>query len=94
MNKTSIYDTLILAAALLLSGALYAQNGASRQPLPAFKYRANNNADTARQYKVTPNRENRAVSVCAVWNLSDTSERTLWRMADSTGKVAAEDTII
>ena len=53
-----------------------------------------NNADTARQYKVAPNRENRAVSICAVWNLSDTAERILWRMADSIGKVAAEATII
>ena len=67
MNRTSISNRFILtAAALLLSGALYAQNGASRQPLPAFKYRADNGTDTARQYKVTPNRENRAVSVCAV----------------------------
>ena len=91
MNRTSISNRFILtAAALLLSGALYAQNGASRQPLPAFKYRADNNADTARQYKVAPNRENRAVSVCAVWNMTDTAERTLWRMADSSGKVVAE----
>ena len=90
MYRTSISNTIILAAALLLSGALSAQNGANRQPLPAFKYRADNGMDTARQYKVASNRDNRAVSVCAVWNLSDTSERTLWRMADSTGKVAAE----
>ena len=90
MNRTSISGTLILASMLLLSGALSAQNGASRQPLPTFKYRADNNADTARQYKVAPNKENRAVSVCAVWNLTDTAERTLWRMTDSTGKVAAK----
>ncbi|MBO7624353.1 MAG: hypothetical protein J6S82_03495, partial [Bacteroidales bacterium] len=90
MNRTSISGTLILASMLLLSGALSAQNSASRQPLPTFKYRADNNADTARQYKVAPNKENRAVSVCAVWNLTDTAERTLWRMADSTGKVAAK----
>ena len=45
---------------------------------PSF---GDNNADTARQYKVAPNKENRAVSVCAVWNLSDTAERTLWRNA-------------
>ena len=89
MDRTSISNRFILTAALLLSGALYAQNGASRQPLPAFKYRADNNADTARQYKVAPNRENRAVSVCAVWNLSDTSERTLWRMADNISKTFA-----
>ncbi len=75
---------------MLLSNPLSAQSNASKQPLPAFKYRADNNADTARQYKVAPNRENRAVSVCAVWNLTDTAERTLWRMADSSGKVAAK----
>ena len=39
-------QTRFLAAALLLSGALSAQNGVSRQPLPAFKYRADNGADT------------------------------------------------
>ena len=91
MDRTSISNRFILTAAMmLLSGALYAQNGASRQPLPAFKYRADNNADTARQYKVAPNRENRAVSVCAVWNLTDTAEMTLWSMADSSGKVSAK----
>jgi hypothetical protein len=90
MYRTSISYTIILAAALLLSGALSAQNGVSRQPLPAFKYRADNSADTARQCKVIPNRETKAVSVCAVWNLSDTVERTLWSMADSSGKVAAK----
>ena len=90
MNRTSISGTLILASMLLLSGALSAQNGASRQPLPTFKYRADNTADTARQYKVVPGKETKAVSVCAVWNLTDTAERTLWRMADSTGKVAAK----
>ena len=90
MNRTSISGTLILASMLLLSGALSAQNGANRQPLPAFKYRADNVTDTSRTFKVAPNKENRAVSVCAVWNLSDTAERTLWRMADSSGKVAAK----
>ena len=30
------------------------------------------------------------MSVCAVWNLTDTAERILWRMADSSGKVAAK----
>ena len=69
---------------------LFAQSNVSKQPHPNFRYRADNNADTARQYKVAPNRENRAVSVCAAWNLTDTSERTLWRMADSSGKVAAK----
>ena len=90
MNRTSISGTLILASMLLLSGALSAQNGANRQPLPAFKYRADNVTDTSRTFKVAPNKENRAVSVCAVWNLTDTAERTLWRMADSSGKVAAK----
>ena len=91
MDRTSISNRFILtAAALLLSGALYAQSNVSKQPLPTFKYRADNNADTARQYKVAPSRENRAVSVCAVWNLTDTAERTLWSMADSSGKVAAK----
>ena len=90
MDRTSISNRFILtAAALLLSGALSAQN-TSKQPLPAFKYRADNGTDTARIYTVAASRENRAVSVCAVWNLPDTAERTLWRMADSTGKVAAK----
>ena len=81
---------MAVTAVSLLSNPLFAQSNASKQPLPTFKYRADNNADTARQYKVAPNKENRAVSVCAVWNLTDTAERTLWRMADSTGKVAAK----
>ena len=91
MDRTSISNRFILtAAALLLSGALYAQSNVSKQPLPTFKYRAGNTADTSRQCKVFPNRETKAVSVCAVWNLSDTVERTLWSMADSSGKVAAK----
>ena len=95
MDRTSISNRFILtAAALLLSGALYAQSNVSKQPLPTFKYRAGNTADTSRQCKVFPNRETKAVSVCAVWNLTDTTERTLWSMADSSGKVAAKDTII
>ena len=77
-------------AMLLLSGSLCAQSNASKQPLPTFKYKADNAADTARQCKVFPNRETKAVSVCAVWNLTDTAERTLWSMADSSGKVAAK----
>ncbi|MBO7625792.1 MAG: T9SS type A sorting domain-containing protein [Bacteroidales bacterium] len=77
-------------AVLLLSNQLFAQNNASKQPLPTFKYRADNAADTSRQCKVNPNRETKAVSVCAVWNLADTAERTLWSMADSSGKVAAK----
>ena len=80
----------VTAAMLLLSASLFAQSNASKHPLPAFKYRADNAADTSRQYKVVPNRETKAVSVCAVWNLTDTAERTLWRMADSSGKVAAK----
>ena len=90
MARTNISNAFLLAAIMLLSNQLFAQSNASKQPLPAFKYRADNNADTARQYKVAPNKENRAVSVCAVWNLTDTAERILWRMADSSGKVAAK----
>ncbi|MBP5613028.1 MAG: hypothetical protein J6X35_02625, partial [Bacteroidales bacterium] len=55
-----------------------------------WQWNADNTADTARQYKVIPNKETKAVSVCAVWNLTDTAERILWRMADSSGKVAAK----
>ncbi|MBQ5532006.1 MAG: hypothetical protein IIU04_00500, partial [Bacteroidales bacterium] len=77
-------------AVLLLSNQLFAQSNVSKQPLPTFKYRADNTADTARQYKVIPGKETKAVSVCAVWNLTDTAERTLWSMADSSGKVAAK----
>jgi len=80
----------VMMAAMLLSASLFAQSNASKQPLPAFKYRADNAADTARQYKAIPNRETKAVSVCAVWNLTDTAERNLWSMADSSGKVAAK----
>ena len=90
MYRTSISYTIILAAALLLSGALSAQSNASKQPLPTFKYKADNTTDTAHQCKVVPNKETKAVSVCAVWNLTDTAERTLWSMADSSGKVAAK----
>ena len=74
----------------LTADLLFAQCNVSKQPHPDFRYRADNGTDTARIYNVAPSRENRAVSVCAVWNLSDTAVRTLWRMADSTGKVAAE----
>ncbi|MBO7625238.1 MAG: T9SS type A sorting domain-containing protein [Bacteroidales bacterium] len=81
---------LLILPLFLTADLLFAQSNVSKQPHPDFRYRADNNADTARQYKVAPNRENRAVSVCAAWNLTDTSERTLWRMADSSGKVAAE----
>ena len=47
-------------AVLLLSNQLFAQNNASKQPLPTFKYRADNTADTARQYKVVPGKETKA----------------------------------
>ena len=90
MVRTNISNAFLLAAIMLLSNPLFAQSNASKQPLPAFKYRADNSADTARQCKVIPNRETKAVSVCAVWNLTDTAERTLWSMADSSGKVAAK----
>ncbi len=92
MARTNISNTFLLAAIILLSNQLFAQSNASKQPLPTFKYRAGNTADTSRQYKVVPNRETKAVSVCAVWNLTDTAERTLWSMADSSGKVAASCT--
>ena len=90
MARTNISNAFLLAAIMLLSNQLFAQSNASKQPLPTFKYRADNTTDTARQYKVIPNKETKAVSVCAVWNLTDTAERTLWSMADSSGKVAAK----
>ncbi len=90
MARTNISNAFLLAAIMLLSNPLSAQSNASKQPLPTFKYRADNTTDTARQYKVIPNKETKAVSVCAVWNLTDTTERTLWSMADSSGKVAAK----
>ena len=81
---------MTVTVVLLLSNQLFAQSNVSKQPLPTFKYKAGNTADTARQCKVFPNRETNAVSVGAVWNLTDTTERTLWSMADSSGKVAAK----
>ena len=91
MNRIRISDTLILTAALLLlPGWLLAQSSTSKQPTPAFRYRTDAAKDTSRQCKVVPNRDTKAVSVCAVWNLTDTTERTLWSMADSNGKVAAK----
>ena len=90
MVRTNISNAFLLAAIMLLSNPLSAQSNASKQPLPTFKYMADNTTDTARQYKVIPNKETKAVSVCAVWNLTDTAERTLWSMADSSGKVAAK----
>ena len=81
---------LLILPLFLTADLLFAQSNVSKQPHPDFRYRADNNADTSRQYKVVPNRETKAVSVCAVWNLTDTAERTLWSMADSSGKVAAK----
>ena len=90
MARTNISNAFLLAAIMLLSNPLFTQSNASKQPLPTFKYRADNVTDTSRKYKAIPNRETKAVSVCAVWNLTDTAERTLWSMADSSGKVAAK----
>ena len=90
MARTNISNAFLLAAIMLLSNQLFAQSNVSKQPLPTFKYKADNAADTARQCKVVPGKETKAVSVCAVWNLTDTAERTLWSMADSSGKVAAK----
>ena len=81
---------LLILPLFLTANLLFAQSNVSNQPHPDFRYRADNGTDTSRTFKVAPNRENRAVSVCAVWNMTDTAERTLWSMADSTGKVAAE----
>ena len=61
----------------------YMETGGKRQ------WNADNVAGTG-QCKVVHGRETKAVSVCAVWNLTDTAERTLWSMADSSGKVAAK----
>ncbi len=47
-------------AVLLLSNPLFAQSNASKQPLPTFKYRTGNTADTARQCKVVHGRETKA----------------------------------
>ena len=81
---------LFILSLFLTANSLFAQVNASKQPLPTFKYKADNTTDTSRQYKVVPNKETKAVSVCAVWNLTDTAEQTLWSMADSSGKVAAK----
>ena len=45
---------------MLLSNPLSAQSNASKQPLPTFKYRADNSADTARRCKVVHGRETKA----------------------------------
>ena len=92
MERTDLFRTFFLAVVvtLLLQGWLPAQNNVAKQPTPAFRYGTDAAKDTARQCKVVPNRDTKAVSVCAVWNLTDTAERTLWSMADSSGKVAAK----
>ena len=92
MERTDLFRTflLTLVVTLLLPGWLLAQSSTSKQPIPVFRYRTDAAKDTARQCKVVPNKETKAVSVCAVWNLTDTAERTLWSMADSSGKVAAK----
>lgn len=92
MERTDLFRTFFLAVVvtLLLPGWLPAQNNVAKQPTPAFRYGTDAAKDTARQCKVVPNRDTKAVSVCAVWNLTDTAERTLWSMADSSGKVAAK----
>ena len=92
IEKRKLHRVVFLTASLLLFSFNWtqAQSTASKQPLPTFKYRADNITDTARQCKVVPNKETKAVSVCAVWNLKDTAERTLWSMTDSSGKVAAK----
>ena len=74
---------LFILSLFLTANSLFSQNSTSKQPTPTFKYRADNTTDTSRQCKVVPNRETKAVSVCAVWNLTDTAERTLWSMADN-----------
>ena len=94
MVRTNISNAFLLAAIMLLSNPLFAQSSTSKQPTPAFRYGTDAAKDTARQCKVVPNRDTKAVSVCAVWNLTDTAERTLWSMSDSSGKVAAKATII
>ena len=87
--RHNIYLFLILPL-FLTNNLIFAQNNVAKQPTPAFRYGTDAAKDTARQCKVVPGKETKAVSVCAVWNLTDTAERILWRMADSTGKVAAE----
>ncbi len=81
---------LLILPLFLTDNLIFAQNNVSKQPIPVFRYGTDAAKDTSRQCKVVPNRETKAVSVCAVWNLTDTAERTLWSMADSSGKVAAK----
>ena len=85
MERTDLFRTFFLAVVvtLLSPGWLFAQSNVAKQPTPAFRYGTDAAKDTARQCKVNPNRETKAVSVCAVWNLTDTAERTLWSMADN-----------
>ena len=81
---------LLILPLFLTDNLIFAQNNVSKQPIPVFRYGTDAAKDTSRQYKAIPNKETKAVSVCAVWNLTDTAERTLWSMADSSGKVAAK----
>ena len=60
MVRTNISNAFLLAAIMLLSNQLFAQVNASKQPLPTFKYRAGNTADTSRQCKVVHGRETKA----------------------------------
>ena len=60
MARTNISNAFLLAAIMLLLNPLFAQSNASKQPLPTFKYRAGNSADTARQCKVVPGKETKA----------------------------------
>ncbi|MBQ2488574.1 MAG: hypothetical protein II525_02015, partial [Bacteroidales bacterium] len=78
---------LLILPLFLTDNLIFAQNNVSKQPIPVFRYGTDAAKDTSRQYKAIPNKETKAVSVCAVWNLTDTAERTLWSMADSSGKV-------
>ena len=74
---------LLILPLYLTNNLIFAQNNVAKQPTPAFRYGMDAAKDTSCQYKVVPNRETKAVSVCAVWNLTDTAERTLWSMADN-----------
>lgn len=72
----------------LLSGSAHAQT--KPHAWPAFRYQTDTGKNNACMYNVPPEKGIRAVSVCAVWKLTDTAERTLWSVKDSSGKVAAK----